>query len=416
MAAGTSASLAGFSSLPPNVQQQLLNGPALKPPVGKTSHLDNPPNLNILNNVLLAVFLLLITIGLAGRISIRAINKQLFVGDYMLIVAYVIITANLGLSLHIAAHPGSFVHQWDIRLKDLIPFLHFTFVSSIVYIFSITLLKVAILLEWIRIFVPLGTRNYTYWISHVLIWANTLFGLIMVINLNIACTPYEYSWNKLIPGNCHRVDTGLTNLSVSVFNLVTDILIFLIPQATIWNLHMTRKRKAGVAVLFALGLLGIAASAIRVAETVIRAGSSDFTYNFSSVAIASAGEITAAFLVICIPALPKAFDIPLTKLRSSLRSWRSREKLQRSSDQASDGHWSESKGSQSQINRQDNSTGLHSVFVQPGPSTDNFDKASVVENGGILRTTQFAMNERFDPEGSHIDFTRQHVLNGLKDT
>jgi hypothetical protein len=287
-------------------------------------------------------------------------------------------------------------------------------VSSIVYVFAITLLKVAILLEWIRIFVPIGTRKLTFWASHFLIWANIIFSLITVISLNIACTPYEYNWNKLIPGNCNRIDTGIINLSVSLFNLVTDILIFLVPQGTIWKLKMSRQRKIGISVIFALGLLCIAASATRVVESIIRAGSSDFTYNFTSLTLASASEITAAFLVICIPALPKAFETDLRKLRSSLRSWASREKLRRSSEQDSDSHWVESKGSQSQNNKESDDVGLSPVFrVQPGASMNQFEQAKSVE-AGILRTTQFAMNERYDPKGSKIDFSRQHGLNGLE--
>jgi len=81
MTVGKSLSFGNFNSLPPNEQQELLNGSALKPPTGMISHLDNPPNRNTLNYVLLSIFLTLITIGLAGRIGVRSVNKQLFIGD-----------------------------------------------------------------------------------------------------------------------------------------------------------------------------------------------------------------------------------------------------------------------------------------------------------------------------------------------
>jgi len=145
---------------------------------------------------------------------------------------------------------------------------------------------------------------------------------------------------------------------------------------------MSRQRKIGISVMFALGLLGIAASATRVVESVIRAGSSDFTYNFTSLAIASAGEITAAFLVICIPALPKAFEMDFSKLRSSLRFWASREKHWRSSEQDSNSHQVELKGAQSQNNNESENIGLSPVFrVQPGALMNQFEHGRIVEAG-----------------------------------
>jgi hypothetical protein len=187
---------------------------------------------------------------------------------------------------------------------------------------TILSIKLAILLEWIRIFVPRGTKGFVYWASYALMWANIAFTLSVVVALNVSCTPYEFTWNKLMKGNCDRVNYKDTNLSASVFNFISDVLILLIPQRTIWNLNMQTRKKIGVSVVFAVGVFGCGAGLARVVETVKHAESPDFTYTFSNVVLWSGAEMTCGFLVICVPSFPKAFQaMDVSKLKGSLSFW-----------------------------------------------------------------------------------------------
>jgi hypothetical protein len=70
-----------FSSLPLEQQEVILNGPALAPPPSVVPNLDDPPNGNALFYVVLSIFLVLITVPLAGRVGIRLASRQLFIGD-----------------------------------------------------------------------------------------------------------------------------------------------------------------------------------------------------------------------------------------------------------------------------------------------------------------------------------------------
>jgi hypothetical protein len=275
----------------------------------------------------------------------------------------------------------------------------------------IAVVKVVILLEWIRIFVPKGTRNMVFWTSHALIWVNVVFSAIMIVMVNIACEPYEYSWNKLISGNCNRVNTASSLLTSAVFSLVTDVLIFLIPQRVIWSLNMAKEKKYGVALTFAVGFLGIGAGGARVALAVVRKNSKDFSYNFSGVVLATAAEMTAAFLVICIPAIPKAFNATtFSKIAGSLRSWGSRSNL-RSAENSDSGRsgrsWEHSKENGSEV---DATVHKH----REGSTEELFNARQVDAEVGILRTTQFAIKEGHDPNASKSENARRHGLNGLQ--
>ncbi len=116
------------------------------------------------------------------------------------------------------------------------------------------ILKAAILLEWIRIFVPPGTRNLFFWTSTILIGLHTTFYIAWVITENLSCIPHRRIWDLTIPhGKC--IDVRLIYLPVAAINLFADIIILLLPQRTIWTLHMTIKKKIGVALVFAIGIL-----------------------------------------------------------------------------------------------------------------------------------------------------------------
>ena len=65
------------------------------------------------------------------------------------------------------------------------------------------------------------------------------------------CTPRERIWNKSVPGTCIKI-SSLLNTS-GLFNTITDTMILLVPVKSVWNLHMTMKRKVGVVAVFTVG-------------------------------------------------------------------------------------------------------------------------------------------------------------------
>ncbi|KAI1142129.1 hypothetical protein F5Y05DRAFT_369788 [Hypoxylon sp. FL0543] len=407
---------ANFSSLPPDQQAQILNGPAMQPPPGLVPNFDNPPNNSALAQAVLGLCLALITIPLSGRLCIRALSKQLFIGDYLLVLAHVFNTVYFTLAFRLSISPGVFVHLWDIRVAETTSILYKSFIMSHMYLFSIAFVKIAILLEWIRIFVPKGTRDLIFWASHLLIWINVATCIANIIIYNVACTPHEYLWNKFIDGSCSRIDTGKDSIAMSAFNLITDVLIFLIPQKAIWNLQMSTKRKVGISVTFAVGIIGIAAATLRLVQTVSRIHSPDYMYNESSVMLCSAAEITCAFLVVCVPALPKAFTSKtMSKVKSSLESWPSSERSRKSSHWNIKNIWRRSRHSQLRIG--DNAVDieehrLHSIGKQlPAVSPDQ--SSSEYLEWGSLRTTESEANQRYDPTATSADYSRQHVQHGI---
>ncbi|KAK4225660.1 hypothetical protein QBC38DRAFT_368230 [Podospora fimiseda] len=283
--------------------------PATDPPPGKVSNFDDPPNFNAVAYFTLSLALALSTFVLVLRIYSRwFVIRKPSVVDYCLIIAYLLNIPAIAITLWITGKTGLFVHLWDIRLIQLPSFFRDASISALVVIAYTPILKAAILFEWIRIFSP-GSRDFVFWSCHFLIWSNVICYFVFFVCLNVACTPYEYNWNKMLPGGTckENINTAVLHEATAAINLFTDVLISLIPQQAIWKLQMTRQRKLGVAGIFAIGILGIAAAAGRIAASVIWTTSTDFTYTTSTLALCVEAEWACSMLVVCGPAVPQAF-------------------------------------------------------------------------------------------------------------
>ncbi|KAK0634893.1 hypothetical protein B0T17DRAFT_594652 [Bombardia bombarda] len=414
--------------------------PGLTPPPGIVSNFDNPPDENGAAHATLAICLVVSTVAIILRIYARFfVLRKPFLGDYILITAYGLFLGDIALVYFITESTGLFVHQWDIRLSELSSFLHYTFNATNIFSIFVMLVKTAILLEWIRIFSPPGARGFVFWSSHALILANVLFYVLIIILVNLSCVPYEFNWNRTIKGDCSRVNTGWTNLSSACINFITDVFILAIPQRAIWKLHMSSRKKVGVAVVFAIGILGIVSAACRVAVTTLRATSKDFTYTFSAVMLCALAEGTCSILVVCGPAMPKAVSI-VPKATLAMRSWvgESVERLRgvggsssRNATSQSSRTWPrgggslsasiKAKSSYTDIEGDANRHAAAAAMPPPMPLSklrpvvssvqrqpEHYDPINDSERG-IVHNTRFETTEEYDANGTtNDDFVRQH--------
>lgn len=138
-------------------------------------------------------------------------------------------------------------------IRLLIPARQIGFLVQIAYGLLLVFAKTAILLEWVHIFVPNGTRNTFYWSARVMMVANIIIYTACIITTLAGCQPLQLAWNFWVSGHC--IDRKARDTVNASFNLVMDILILLLPQPVIWKLHMTSTRKNGIFVVFSVGLL-----------------------------------------------------------------------------------------------------------------------------------------------------------------
>lgn len=187
------------------------------------------------------------------------------------------------------------------------------------------LIKCAILLEWVDIFVPRGERNSFTWAA----WSTCFFFVsfsIIIFSLDAAnCTPFEGNWNLLVPGRYCRFQVPQFVLAISIINFVLDLIPLGLVQRVIWGLHLPWHKKLGVSFMFLTGLAYVeknpftgwtrmltmtysaaSANGVRIYYATRFFLSNDVSYYYSILAISSLAETLAANMVLCIPFVPKA--------------------------------------------------------------------------------------------------------------
>lgn len=328
-----------------------MDKPAMSPPPGVDPNFDDPPNQNTMALAVMSVCLAVSTIAIVLRLYSRwAVVQMVRCQDYLLLASFGIYIAMLGMLYRLRNEPGWFIHTWDLHMRDEVEFLRVSqphcrdfgspklehrntetlwptqviVIGTYLFLGLLASLKTAILMEWIHIFLPDGSRNLFFWACYLVIWANIIFCLVTAIIYSLACVPHAYLWNHTIEGGYCRMSTAYIGLSTACFVFATDIIILFIPQRVIWQLNMSRSRKAGVSFVFALGLAACAASIVRLYVHVERSESADITYHLSSMMLAGVGESACGILVLCVPAVPKAFaGLKLSGLLPSGPFWSS---------------------------------------------------------------------------------------------
>lgn len=117
------------------------------------------------------------------------------------------------------------------------------------------LLKIAILVDWAHLFNPLKKRNVMFWAIRILLVANMVYYVTATFLEAFRCTPRRRLWDIMYEKGSCPINVVVLNLVASSINVVSDVTILALPQWVIWRLNMTRATKAGVSVLFLIGIL-----------------------------------------------------------------------------------------------------------------------------------------------------------------
>ena len=129
--------------------------------------------------------------------------------------------------------------------------------ARILYCINMFLIKLAILLQLLRVFVPLHKRSTMFWACHALIWLNFIYYTTYVFLAIFSCNPVKKGWSKQvypeIEGTC--LDLRAAYIAGAAINTASDLSIVILPQPLIWNLQLSLNRKVGLCAIFLIGLL-----------------------------------------------------------------------------------------------------------------------------------------------------------------
>ncbi|RYC56723.1 hypothetical protein CHU98_g9487 [Xylaria longipes] len=303
--------------------EELLEGAALDPPPGLTSDFAHPGGSHLVGYAAIITGAALATIAVLLRLGSKYALRKFHYEDCFLIIALAFYVAYIQTIYDTSIFPGVQVHQWNVRLKTLKHWLYLSHLASIYYGLSVLFLKLAILIDWLRIFLVPGQRNAIFWSIHILIWSNAVYYISGTFLEIFRCSPVQKIWDPLFVGGTCPIDIDANNFVSAVINLVSDLAIIAVPQFVVWKLNMTRGKKAGISLLFGIGIFAIGAGIARLVNLLKILKSSDAFYYITEVGLWGIGEMTAGFLIIGIPASPRAVkSLPFSgSIQSLFHSW-----------------------------------------------------------------------------------------------
>ncbi|KAL1641285.1 hypothetical protein SLS58_006187 [Diplodia intermedia] len=196
---------------------------------------------------------------------------------------------------------------WD----DLIVVLALWFwAGTISYFYSTTLIKVSLLLQYLRLF---EKRSKTYYLIIGMTVLIALWGFAYSALLAFACSPATKFWDYNRPGKCFGFGAGANDPETfftafathSATNMALDIIVFTFPIFSLSAMDLEGRRKYAIAGLATLGAVVVALSVARLASIAeTRAGTypvTDPTWLAPTSIVLSCLEVDIAVLCASIP-------------------------------------------------------------------------------------------------------------------
>ncbi|KAF2712347.1 hypothetical protein K504DRAFT_531460 [Pleomassaria siparia CBS 279.74] len=262
--------------------------------------------------IAMSILWLIVAIVVGLRIHARYQGPGIGLDDILSVVAAVLSGSTIGLNAAVFTSgvgwnfdPASEVYP---DLVNNIPFImKITFSFTLIYIWCLACLKLSQLALYLRVFTfRLRTVVYIVGVS-VILWA-LIFNFLFIF----MCNPIQQLWtvDRRI-GHC--MDQILLLKLIIMTNLVTDLVIVIIPMRCVWKLQMGKMEKFAVISCFGLGL---ACCVIGLAR-FIQIYTIDLISNLT-------GTSLTTFMLCTVELMLAGLCINIPMLRSFYRRWRAK--------------------------------------------------------------------------------------------
>ncbi|KAI4719457.1 hypothetical protein E4T48_04346 [Aureobasidium sp. EXF-10727] len=239
-------------------------------------------------------------------LSLRMFTRGLIVRnigaeDFVILAAFALSVALTAL-ICIEVQHGQGRHYSSVSPEELKQLNKAFWASVPVYQASLSLTKISILLQYRRVFVGSDIQRIIAGSICVII----VYGLWSVLSTAFMCTPVSYFWDTSIGGHClSRMGVWFANASL---NIITDVVICLMPVPVLNRLRLPRKQKYALIAVFCLGLFVCLTSILRLKALYQISISTDITWDNTPAAYWSSLEANFSVVAACLPTLRKTIS------------------------------------------------------------------------------------------------------------
>ncbi|KDN71752.1 putative integral membrane protein [Colletotrichum sublineola] len=234
---------------------------AFPAPPGVKVDLDHPQQQKVLEHYLIfGIGGTLATIALAQRFYTKIfLSKGLQMDDAFMTLGWAAAIATQGLMVASIIDGGMCAHVWEMTTSTFERYAFLTYIAAPVYMLCNGFTKLSLLTFYLRLS-PQRWFRISVWISIVVV---CLYTGIITMMMFFHCHPIRKAWDiKITEGSC--LDAGIFYMATAVSNIISDIVLFILPLPTLFSLRMKMALKIGAAVLFAIGSMTVATSIVRL--------------------------------------------------------------------------------------------------------------------------------------------------------
>ncbi|KAK4502011.1 hypothetical protein PRZ48_007822 [Zasmidium cellare] len=251
----------------------------------------------------------LATIGLISRFVSRlpALNGSGFGwDDWTILLCWILLIPSDGI-LTSMADTGLGQDIWMLSDPNyqITKILYLFYVSEYTYVVSVALVKISILLLYLRMW-PEERADSTWFrkACFILIAILATFTAICIIVLGVQCHPISFSWTKWDgqhQGTCINLNALI--FASAAINIVLDFAVILLPIPKLWSLSIATRKKVAVCITFCIGLFVTLCSIIRLRTLAVWGSAPNVTWLYNPIAIWSNTEINLGVVCACMPAI-----------------------------------------------------------------------------------------------------------------
>ncbi|KAK4215028.1 hypothetical protein QBC37DRAFT_460014 [Rhypophila decipiens] len=211
---------------------------------------------------LLVSFSIICTLCLVLRIcSARIQKRKLYVDDILVLVAYISMLTMVGVGIW-GLNNGLGNPATDLSLDDLKVQAQVLVASSVAWVVSTAVVKIAVLWLYTRIFDMLLFVR----IARIIMAICACYCVTFLVVFITHCDPASQQWNPVPWGSCREITQ--TELASNSINSLLDLAIVCLPLPFLWSLQMPLRKKITVIFLFSLGFVTVGIMFYRIYVTV----------------------------------------------------------------------------------------------------------------------------------------------------
>ncbi|KAH6843212.1 hypothetical protein B0I37DRAFT_418336 [Chaetomium sp. MPI-CAGE-AT-0009] len=183
--------------------------------------------------------------------------KQLGIDDYMCLVALLMVYGCGVAVCHMTVY-GLGRHVYIISPAHILLYLRDFYVSIVMYCAALLFIKLTFLFQYYRALAVLKMR-VVYIASIIVVGGWALSQVLVVIFI---CTPVSGFWDSSVESTC--IDNHTQWYVNAAGNIITDVVVFVLPLPAIWSLNLPKPSKIVLLVIFSLGFFTVIISIIRI--------------------------------------------------------------------------------------------------------------------------------------------------------